>query len=234
MQEPRCIAMFRRHVGRPVKIRRRRLLPISFDMLPHGLDEAGKFGRGHAAIMHGGEQCADLYGIGIALENDRQRIHCLVLGERTAVADAHCRGRDIFGKPVLRIGIVPDAGETVGNIFRCRLAFQKNAGAKGKRRRLHQYRLFPTAFIEGGRRLRSVLRIVDQVFGLRRQRTNAQPHILRKGGRAQALASTQKKLVSVSFPELLQNAAHRRCRQSHARRSPAYTAFPQQRIKSDK
>ncbi len=127
-----------------------------------------------------------------------------------------------------------DAGETVGNVFRCRLAFQNNAGTKRKRWRFHQQRLFPTAFIRGGWSFRFLLRIIHQIFGFRRQRANAQPHVFSKGGGAQALAGAQEKLVAIFFPELLQYPAHGRGRQSHAGRSPADAAFPQQRIESDK
>ena len=75
-------------------------------MSPHGVDKTGQLRRGYAAILHGGEQRAYLYRIGIAIENDRERIHRFHLAERAAVADAHRRGCDIFGEPLLRIGIV--------------------------------------------------------------------------------------------------------------------------------
>lgn len=234
MEEPRRIAMFRRHISGPVEIRRCRSLLVPLYMSPHGFDETGKLRRGHSAIIHGGEQRAYLYRVGIAVENDRERIHRFHLAERAAVADAHRAGCDIFGKPLLRIGIVADARKTVGDVFRCWLTFQKNAGAKRKRRRLHQHGPLPAACTGVGRGGGFFLRIVDKVLGLRRQRTNAQPHVFGKGGGTQALAGAQKKLIAISFAQLLQDAAHGRCRQSHARRRAADAAFPQQRIESDK
>ena len=108
----------------------------------------------------------------------------------------------------------PDARKTVGDVFRCWLTFQKNAGAKRKRRRLHQHGPLPAACTGVGRGGGFFLRIVDKVLGLRRQRTNAQPHVFGKGGGTQALTGAQKKLIAISFAQLLQDAAHGRCRQS--------------------
>lgn len=200
MHEPWRVAVFGGHISRPVEIDGDRPVAVAPDMSPRGLDEAGQFGRRHAAIMHGGEQCPDLYRIGIPFQNDRQCIRRLRLAERTAVAYSHRRRCNILGEPFLWGRIVADAGETLGNVFRRRLTFKKNAGAKGKWRCFHQCRLLPAVLIDGGRRVGFFLRIIDQIFGLCRQGADAQAHGFGKGGGAQALAGAEKELVPVFFP----------------------------------